>query len=244
MFFKYRSLFFLLVCEWISTNYTTAQISVGVIGGYTNNCMNTDMANLAYTRQVNLGGYSFGILYKKTLSKVFALQAEFQLVQKNYSFERNGSYKGIFEDFYNTYLQLPLRGQLDILRRKKISIALNAGVFGAYWVFTKVNGVAPNVFNTTNQVDATGEDIQNFYLTKYSEVYRFNSKKDNRFEFGLHTGVTLQYDANEKNGFFMEYIYYHSLSDTQKKYMVNQVSKVNQTSLVSVGFLMKFNSKK
>lgn len=243
-FIKYRYLFFLLAYEFININYISAQTSIGLNGGYTNNCMNTDIANRAYSHQVNLGGYSLGILYKKPISKVFALQTGLELLQKNYSFERTESYTGIYENYNNTYFQLPLMGEIDVFKRKKFNVALNAGVFGAYWIYAKVNGVTPNVFNTTNQLDADGKGIQNFNLTNYSEEYQFNKQKDNRFEFGLLTGINMQYNANEKNGFFIECLYYQSLTDIQKKYMENQVSKINQTFQVSVGFLLKLNSHK
>lgn len=213
------------------------------MGGYVSNWMNTDITNRAFTRQVNLGGYSFGILYKKTISKVFALQAEFQMMQKNYSFERTENYKGIYENFYNTYLQLPLMGQIDIFKRKKNSIALNAGVFGAYWLYARVNGVTPNVFNTTNLQDVNGQGIQNFNFTKYSKGYQFDKQKDDRFEFGLQAGISVEHKINSKTKFFLDYRLYQSLTDIQKKYMVNQISKINKTSLLSVGFLFELNKK-
>jgi hypothetical protein len=111
-------------------------------------------------------------------------------------------------------------------------------------VYSRVNGVLPNIFNTKNQLDRDGQSVQSFYLTSYSEEYHFNKKRDNRSEFGLQAGFTLQYNMNEKNGFFVEYVFYQSLTDTQKKYMINQISKINRTFLIFVGFVFRINCNK
>jgi hypothetical protein len=241
---KYKFFILIMIWECVSINRLNAQTSIGVKGGYTNNCLNTSIMGRSYTHQVNLGGYSFGVFCERSVSRIFAVRADIELIQKNYSFQRTEKYKGIYEDYYNTYCQLPVILQVDVFKRKKFNIALNTGVFGAYWIYAKVNGVTPNVFDTTNQLDEDGKGTQNFNLTNYSEKYQFNKQKDNRFEFGLLTGINIQYDANEKNGFFIECLYYQSLTDIQKKYMENQVSNINQTLQVSVGFLLKLNSHK
>jgi len=240
---KYIYLLLLLVCDCIGINHISAQTAIGVKCGYTDNYINADLSNREYTHLENMGGYSLGIIYKKTITNIFALKAELGLIQKNYRVERSESYTGIYENYHNSYFQLPLTGQIDIFKRPKFSIALNGGAYCAYWVYAKVNGVTPNVFDTSNQLVADGQGTQNFYLTSYSEKYNFNKFKDNRFEFGLQTGGTLQYSINEKHSFFLEYNYYQSFSDIQKKYMVNQKSRINQTFLLSAGFLLRFNKK-
>lgn len=239
-----KLLILLVICTSISIPCLNAQMSIGIEGGYTNNFLKTSIMNRSYTRQVNLGGYSVGVFCKRSVSKVFAVRVGIELMQKNYSFERTEKYKGIYENYYNTYCQLPVILQIDVFKRKKVKLAFNTGVFCAYWTFSKLKGTIPNAFNTTNEMDNDGQSIQNFKLTNYSESYSFDKAIDNRLEFGLLSGVHFQFNLNPEKSIFAEYNYYWSLTDMQKKYMVNQASKKNRTSVFVIGLLFTLQGKR
>lgn len=238
-----KLLIVLVICTYLSIHCVNAQMYIGIEGGYTNNFLNTSVMNRSYTRHVNLGGYNVGVFCKRSVSKVFAVRAGIELMQKNYSFERTEKYKGIYENYYNTYCQLPVTLQIDVFKRKKVNLAFNTGVFGAYWVSSKLKGTIPNVFNTTNEMDTDGQSIQNFKITDYFENYSFEKRIDNRLEFGLLAGVNFLFNLNDKKGIFVEYNYYWSLTDMQKKYMINQAPKKNQSSAFAFGFLLKLKDK-
>jgi len=80
-------------------------------------------------------------------------------------------------------------------------------------------------------------------VANFGEKYKFNSLIDNRFEYGFDTGLQLDYKVNSKYSIFLDSNYYQSLTDQQKKYMINQVSKTNQTLCISIGCLFKFSTK-
>jgi hypothetical protein len=215
-----------------------SQFSVGVDAGYAYNHLNTDISNRAFTKNINKNGYSSGLQINYNISNLLCLQTGIGFLQKNYSYTRTGVYLGVYETFTNSYFQMPINVQLKILKIKKFKLFIKAGIFGAYWAFAKVNGAMPNIFNSTNTIGNDGQIVQYLSLTVYSEKYQFNGTKDNRFEFGLSTGISIYYELNNKYSVFIETSYYQSLIDQQKNYMINQVSKANQTLCFSIGSLM------
>jgi len=221
-----------------------AQALIGIKAGYTDNYMNTDLSGRNYTQIMDRRGYGLGINCKVCISPNIAVQAELELMQKNYSYKRTDKFKGIYQDYNNAYLQIPLMAQIKFFEGPRISVALNGGLFGAYWIYAKTVGVIPNVFDTKNQIGKEWGNVQEFFLTKYDEEYQFDGSRDNRFEYGVKTGLFLQYDLDRKFVFFVEYSYYHSFSDIQKKYMLNQTTKMNQTFLMAVGLFYRFNIRK
>jgi hypothetical protein len=72
----------------------------------------------------------------------------------------------------------------------------------------------------------------------YNQPYEFNSTRDNRFEFGWLLGIGVSYDAKMYK-LFIEGRLTQSMTDQQKKYMINQVPRYNQTYILSVGWLWR-----
>jgi hypothetical protein len=227
-------LLFLIICF-----AGKAQFSVGISGGYSNNHLNTDISNRVDTKNTNGGGFCASLLINYNLSNWISIQSGLGLVQKNYSFVRNGDYQGVFETFTNTYLQMPLTARIKILELKKFKITFNIGAYEAYWTFAHIHGATPNILNSTNSTNSSGQMVQYTSIDNFSEKYQFNNIKDNRFESGLTAGICFHYDINNKYSIFIEPDYYQSLTDQQKKYMVNQIPNINQTFCVSMGFIMK-----
>ena len=232
------ALLFVTICK------VKSQISIDVGAGYSYNHLNTDISNREFTKTTNESGYSTSLQLNYSLNKILSLQTGVDLLQKSYSFTRTGAYTGVYETFTNTYIQIPFVAKLKIFEMTRFQIHFNAGVYGAYWTFAMVNGVLPNIFNSSNSVGKDGQIIQYLSLTNYSEKYQFNSTKDNRIELGLTTGISICYELNSKYSAFIEPSYYQSLNDQQKKYMVNQVPKINQTLCISIGFSIKLPASK
>lgn len=239
-----KQVIFFIALLLVTTSIIKGQFFVGFDVGYNYNHLNTDISDRDYTKNTNENGYCIGLQFNYHLINLLSLQTGVGILQKNYSFTRTENYLGVHETFTNSYLQVPLTLQIRIFEKKKFQIFFNIGFYEAYWTFANVNGAIPNIFNTTSTIRNDGQIVQYLSLTNYSEKYQFNSLKDNRFESGLITGISINYDLNNKYSAFIESNYYQSLTDQQKKYMINQISKINQTLCISIGCLMKFSTNK
>ncbi len=220
-----------------------SQLFIGANAGTTFNYLNTNITNRTYTVNEPKYGYCGGLNVKYHLTGSFNLASGVLYAQKNYSFVRTNNYAGIFHTTTSSYLQIPVLIQLQA-SIKTIEICLNAGVYGAYWLYAYTSGVMPNILNSTNRVDNNGEIFQKLTLTQYSEKYQFSYKRDNRLEYGLQTGVTVNFNMKNNAKLFCDIAYMHSLTDTQKQYMANQTRKTNQTIGLSLGYLMQLHNGK
>lgn len=235
-----KQIVFFCALLYVSICTCKAQFSIGIDAGYNYNHLNTDIQNIKFSKITSEGGYSTGLQINYSLTKILSLQTGIDLLQKNYSFTRTGKYTGIYETFTNSYLQIPIAVKLRIFEKKNFQIFFKTGVYGAYWAFAKVNGTTLNIFNSTNTINSDRKIIQYLSITDYSENYQFNDAKDNRHEFGLNTGICIHYALNRKYLVLIESSYFQSFTDQQKKYMVMQFSKINQTLSISIGCLMTF----
>lgn len=233
----------LLIIALVISISCNAQFSFGIIAGYTNNHLNTDIANRVFTENRNGNGYDVGILGQYDWAKWLSLQVETGLIQKNYSFTRTGNYAGVFENFSNTYLQVGLTSNIKIFEVRKIKITAAIGAFTAYWILARVKGRVPNIFNGTDSINTTGQSNRHLTLDEYSEKYKFDIKKDARLELGWLSGINLYYEITPKAIIMLNCHYYQSLTGTNND-MVNVISKINQTTCVSIGYLRRLKAKK
>jgi hypothetical protein len=217
-----------------------AQFSIGINAGYNINHLETNISNRSYTKNTNENGYNYGLKLSYHLTHVLNMQTGLDLMQKNYSVIRTGDYLGIYEIFDNSYFQIPITAQFKLFGIRRMSFLINTGVYGAYWFYSKITGTIPNILNSTETISNDGQITQNLTLTNFVEKYQFNSKVDNRFEYGFNTGLELNYKVNNNHSIFGGLNFYQSLTDQQKKYMVNQISKRNQTLCIAIGYSYKF----
>ncbi|PQV59980.1 outer membrane protein with beta-barrel domain [Sediminibacterium magnilacihabitans] len=222
----------------------STQISIGLESGYSNNHLSTDISNRLFTTNKNGNSIGIGCLLKYDITKRVEIQTGLNLIGKEYSYSRNGNFAGIYETFKNFYFQIPIIVAFKFYEKKKTSVFLNTGLFGAYWAFAKVNGRVPNIFNSRDSININGEPSQYIQLYNYSEKYRFNTIKDNRVEFGWIMGLCVDYQFNKKYSAFIACNYYQSLSDQQKNYMYNQTPRYNQTAFISLGCLLSIKKRK
>jgi hypothetical protein len=222
-----------------------AQFSIGLESGYSYNHLNTNISNRDFTENNNKSGYGLGVRIKYDFTSLFSIMIDVGYIQKNYSFDRTDNYEGIHETFTNVYLHIPLRNEIRIFEKGNFKTYFNYGIYLAYWLTAKETGIIPNIYNSTSEVGSDGQITQYFSFTSYSSNYNLNTLRDNRFEFGLVSGLDISYTLNNKYSIFLEASFYQSLTDQQKKYMVNQISKINQTFCISIGCMIKlpFNKK-
>jgi len=221
-----------------------AQFFIGLEAGGNKNSLITNNSNQAFTSYDSKSGISVGVPILYELNDWFALKASPSYMQKNYTINRTGFFNGIYQDNINGYLQLPLMGQFSF-GEDQLKGYVNLGVYGAYWLSGKVKGAEANVLNPvdssyTTVAPSNIAGINNLY--PYNEKYTFNPTKDNRMEFGWIAGIGISYETNNGNRFFIEGRRTYSFTDQQKKYMINQTPRYNDTYGINVGFLMSLDN--
>ena len=220
-----------------------AQYSLGVFTGYTNNHLQTNISNRTFTENKNGNSFGAGIILNYQCSNKIHLQTEMNLLHKNYSFVRTGNYEGIFTNYRNAYLQLPVIIQYKFIQKHKWQFFAETGFFVSYWVDGRINGVIPNVFDSYYTVDGAGVITNYLRFTSYYQKYQFTHLKDNRFEWGALAGITSMYQLTNKYSFFANARFYQSFLSQQKKYSVNQVMQYNQTFVISLGCMLHLHAK-
>ena len=217
-------------------------MSVGVEGGYNKNYLVTNNANRAFTNYMPLSGFALGIPLKYKITDWFAIATDPTFVQKNYSQQRSAFFIGVYQQNYNSYVQLPLMGHF-MFGGKQLKGFLNVGLYGAWWLTGTVNGEMPNILDVTSQTSgSTIYDYQNPY--SYNEKYAFDKRKDNRIEAGWIGGLGLAYDINSHYQVFTEGRLLYSFTDQQKKYMTNQVPRYNTTYGINAGIMVHLKNHK
>jgi hypothetical protein len=218
-----------------------AQLSFGIEGGYNKNYLYTNTSNRDFTDYKPAGGFSIGLPVKYTIADWFAVQASPTFIKKNYSQQRSSFFDGIYQTNTNTYIQLPLMGHF-MFGGEQFKGFLNLGMYGGYWAGARVKGSIPNILNPVDTITASNNfsDIVKSY--SYNEKYAFDTRKDNRFEFGWLAGIGVSYKLNDMYEVYAEGRYYQSITDQQKKYMTNQIPRYNQTYGLSVGVMISLGS--
>jgi hypothetical protein len=213
---------------------------IGLEIGITKNYLITDISSLPFTELKPQGGYLVGVRVEYSLNKWMSICSNLSWLQKNYKIERTDFFVGVYEKFTNSYLQLPVFSQFSF-GDKRVKGFLNIGGYIAYWKSAWVKGSEGNILNPVDTVYFNSNP--NTFLEEnkpynYDQAYEFNSTRDNRFELGWLLGLGVSYDA-KKYKLFIEGRLTQATSDQQKKYMINQVARYNQTYSLSAGFLWR-----
>lgn len=219
-----------------------AQLSVGIMGGYNRNYLQTNNANRDFTNYTPADGFSVGIPVQFKLADWFAIGLEPSYVQKNYQQERSSFYLGTYQISTNSYLQLPVMGHF-MFGGKKLNGFFNLGAFGGYWAAGNVTGRMPNVLNPVNDITATNTY---YFITSaytYNEGYTFDTRRDNRIEAGWLAGAGINYALTDRYSLFAEGRMMQSVTDMQKNYMIHQVPRYNNTYGANLGLMIQFGNK-
>ncbi len=239
---KIARIILIILGNLLFTIASKAQLSVGIEGGYNKNYLVTNNANRAFTNYIPLSGFSLGIPLQYKIADWFAFSTDPTFVQKNYSQQRSAFFIGVYQQNYNSYVQLPVMGHF-MFGGKQLKGFLNVGLFGAYWLTGTAKGEMPNILDVTNQTSGnTIYDYQNPY--NYNEKYTFDNRRDNRIEAGWIGGLGLACDINTRYQVFAEGRLLYSFTDQQKKYMTNQVPRYNTTCGINAGIMVHFKNNK
>ncbi len=229
------SKFFLVVPLVFFIIKSNAQFSIGISAGYANNHLQTDISNRILTQNKNGSDFAASIMLNYKCCSRINFQTEINLFDKSYSLVRSGIYEGLYTNYKNKYLQLPIIFQYKFLQNTRCQFFVDAGLFFSNWVSGKIKGAIPNVFNSYDSINSSGQIKHYLRYTNYSEKYQFNSVKDNRYEFGALLGITTIYQLNQKYSIFYSVRFCQSFVSQQKKYSINQTAQYNQTIMISIG---------
>ena len=128
-------------------------------------------------RYHNAKGLTVGVTGQYQFNDWFALRADINYTQKNYSQYRTG--RAFCENYkhHNSYVQLPLMASFSF-GGERLRGFLNVGAYGAYWAGGRITGT---VFEDI-LYDVLNEAMYDKYNTPapVDQSYSFNSVRDNR----------------------------------------------------------------
>lgn len=215
-----------------------AQFSLEVGGGVGYNFFNADISNRAFTENEHGWGYNAGVLFQWDCFKKYSISAGMGLIQKNYSYVRNGIYTGIYNKFINTYAQLPLMANRTIFENKGFRFCLNIGGYLGYWAFARQEGKMPNVYDA---VSSNNGGLR-LSLSDYSINNYLNSSVYNRLELGWLLGATGSQVLKKGYSVFAQCLLMQAIS-AKRKQQISQDIGYNQTVSFSIGAMVKFKQK-
>lgn len=201
-----------------------AQWRVGVNGGATYNHSTISKHYMTDYQWKDRWGVTLGVMGQYDINDWLGVRAELDWTQKNYRLTRqilsNLDYK-----YVNNYLQLPVMASFSF-GGKQLRGFCNAGVYGGYWLTSGREGTDFN--NSSEKVYEFSEDI------------KFNSERDQRFDFGFVGGIGLEYRFCQRWAAQVEMRYYYSTVSTQKDYMRLSDPRYNSTLGVQAGLWYSF----
>jgi len=216
-----------------------AQQLLGFEAGVSRNFLKTNGPSQVSTRVDAKNGYYFASRIQFRLGHIIAIETMPGLIEKNYSVSRTDSLAGIYTDHSNKYLQIPLT--LHAVIGKRLKFFLDAGIFGGYWVNSKINGTVPDIFSVNSDKNQHGQE---FNLVPYSQNYSFDKQKDQRFDFGYIGGLGLQFNFFQQLDGFIAGRYFYAISNRQKNNPAYDMGSYNQTTTVSLGITYNLAKRK
>jgi hypothetical protein len=200
---------------------------IGLNGGYTNNEIYSTTTTRAFSSYEPGPGFEIAIPFRYYVNQWFAMQTEFQFIQKNYTFNRNDNFDGIYTDITNSFIDIPIMANFSF-GGSKLRGFLNVGAYFGVWVNSHRKG---KEFEGTFSV----WDPKTHYY-EYDENVDFNKTRDNRFDAGALVGVGIQYKINPAI-IFIEGRLNYGLTDLQKDYMYEKAPRINTTMSFTAGVL-------
>ncbi|MBD1365163.1 PorT family protein [Mucilaginibacter sp. ZT4R22] len=226
----------LLICLFINSSTSNAQVSLGVEGGFSLNHLFTKMIGYNSTKNVTKLGATTGLIIQYKLTDNTFIETTPGFVSKKYSFARTGLLKGAFLSFENNYLQLPVT--LNFVFGNKLKFFLGPGIYTAYWLSGSEYGNIPDIFSASQQADDTSDTLTLVYFKK---SHRFDPTLDNRWEFGVSASCGLRYPLNEKYKIGLSVKYYQALTSRYKVNTANTYTNYNGTGTACLSLIYSLN---
>lgn len=201
-----------------------AQWRVGVNGGATYNHSTISKHYMTDYQWKDRWGVTLGVMGQYDVNDWLGVRAELDWTQKNYRLTRQ-IFSHLDYKYVNNYLQLPVMASFSF-GGKQLRGFCNAGVYGGYWLTSGREGTD---FNNSSEK-----------AYEFSEDIKFNSERDQRFDFGFVGGIGLEYRFCQRWAAQVEMRYYYSTVSTQKDYMRLSDPRYNSTLGVQAGLWYSF----
>lgn len=214
------------------------QFDIAFKAGLVSNYINASIPNQTFT-EINKGnGYDFSLMLQYNYKKTFVLKSGFEVLQKKYSFIRNGIYNGAFKKVTNNYLQLPIIFSYKVYQTKKIEVSAEAGAYLGYWLSSLEKVRIPNLYSGVDTISSSGIPERFINFESYSKNYVFDSDKDRRIETGLIWGLILVTEVTNRFHVFLEPLLYTAFTSQQKQHVFGSSIR-NRSLSLSIGIKYK-----
>src|SRR5579871_1955074 len=178
----------------------SAQLYLGVEGGWNKNHLTTSNNSQYFTEYVNQAGFQAGIPVRYRFLDWLAVEADPGIIRKNYKEQRTDFFSGIYQKNTNTYYQLPVMVQFSF-GSEELRGYMSLGGYLAYWASGRIKGTTVGTLNTVdtayNTVNPTSLQGEN-YPYNFDMKYTFNSTRDNRVEMGAIAAIGVSYEWKER----------------------------------------------
>ncbi len=219
----------ILIITTVFIKKTNAQMSIGLDEGITFNRLSYKSIdpNVLLTREP---GYITSIPLQYQFNKWLIIEAAPGLIQKNYSVQNKSE---VYQKVKNQYLQFPVSAKYLIRLTPKIVGYGSFGIYYAYWLNSKAEGSAPNVFDIEQTSQPGSEQLIKLEKIKYS--IDLNSKQYNRSEYGWLVKAGLGFSVNKNITLSIKGHFYQAVTDQQQKTVDRQGARYNETIAVTLG---------
>ena len=220
----------MLLLAFFATSQAKAQWKAGVEAGYDYNFYHINTQYAYDFRYEGRDGFTIGIPVEYGILDWLAVRADLTYLQRGYKMSR--VYNETFQKRRDHYISLPIMARFTF-GGSKVKGFLHAGGYVGYWLKSSLDGREES---NTSDFDKlmNGEDGNVFY--PYRHDYRFNSKRDNRFDAGVVGGIGVSYRVLPQLEIEVEGRCYYGLTSTTKDYMEYvKLPRYNTTVAVLAG---------
>lgn len=208
------------------------KLKVGLDLGYTRTAMHANLSGLIDSRYQSHYGFGVNGSVEYLIWQSIFMSSGISYLQKNYRFERTGSFSGWYTNYNNSFLNVPLLVGGYILKTDKdergVSLKVAAGAYGEYWLRMKRQGRYMSVGGIPVDGVWGYEDV--------SDVYDFKTNENQltRWAFGLQAQVQFGYQYKDY-GFFVAYNYQYGLTDINKSNDNKNLKMSPRMDMLSLG---------
>lgn len=213
---------------------------VGVSGDYVYNMMVSSVGYRSDTSYENGHGFGVSVPVIYQFAPWLGLESGMRYVQKNYSwihdlYKQSSNAYSDSEHIRNQFLEIPLTLNFSFGNGTIQSVTSVGGYLG-FWLRSDRSGS----FNDNAEIYPVPEDAT---LVSYNEQVQFSNVRDNRFEAGLlvKTGFLVQMNPVL---FTLRGTFSLGLTDLNKNYQKELVSRYNNSITVEAGILVGFGGAK
>ncbi len=227
--------FIILVLALLLALPVSAQLSIGLEGGYAYNHYDYDPQYMMGLDYKGHHGFTTGLTVNYQFNDWFSLLSGLSFQKKGYQMTGDCMYAdSVLIQFYRNvcrddyYLTLPVLTKFSIsFGQTKLKAFFETGGYTAYWMHSN--------FSTINTISGTGH-----YCNENNYSKEFRDDVDRRFELGIIGGLGIEYFLHPRCTIFCATRCYYALTPQQKKYQIKHFPSRNTTVTGQFGIMYNF----